>query len=166
MHRDTVCISRMPIGTRGKFAGTRTGRRGSQAARGRRGVFGKGGAPMIYGNVTGRHIERRPGWHCQGAHRVLSPSYSLRDALPPLPTPLLSRRVYVHIIVTGNPGRPALISSTLRLPVEMTCGTRALSNLGCTIIPYFSNARCTTYKLYLARPLFSIARDGREKLMA
>lgn len=35
---------------------------------------------MIYGNVTSRHIERRPGWHCQGAHRVLSPSYSLRGA--------------------------------------------------------------------------------------
>lgn len=38
----------------------------------------KGGTPMIYGNVTGRHIERRPGWHCQRARRVLSPSDSRR----------------------------------------------------------------------------------------
>lgn len=42
----------------------------------------KGGTPMIYGNVTGRHIERRPGWHCQRARRVLSPSDSRRVGAP------------------------------------------------------------------------------------
>ena len=84
----TVCISRMPIGTPGKFVGTR-GRRGSRLCGGHGGVFRKGGALMIYGNVTDRYIERRPGWHCQGAHRVLSPSYSLRGASFPS-TPYIS----------------------------------------------------------------------------
>ena len=49
---------------------------------------------MIYGNVTGRHIERRPGWHCKRARRVLSPSDSRRRpflqatrAHPILPSP-------------------------------------------------------------------------------
>lgn len=33
---------------------------------------------MIYGNVTSRHIERRPGWLRQRARRVLSPLDSRR----------------------------------------------------------------------------------------
>lgn len=68
------CIGRTLIGrgTRGKFAGSR--RVGSRTA----GVFEKGGAPMIYGNVRSRHIERRPGWLRQRARRVLSPLDSRR----------------------------------------------------------------------------------------
>jgi len=122
--RVAPCISRMPIGTRGKFADTHGAKRGSRLRGVRRGVQKRCCAPMIYGNVTSRHIERRPGWHCQGAHTAFC-RLRIRSAAP---LSVLPSRLRVHIILTGNPGCPALISSTLGLALRMTSETRALRN--------------------------------------
>lgn len=111
-HRYAVCISWMPISTRSKFVGTR-GRRGSRLLR--------GGALGCSGKVVPRwYMETSPADISRGGQggiaRARTAFCRLRIRfVAPLPS---SYSIYVHIILTGNPNRPALISSTPQFAAE------------------------------------------------